>query len=31
MATINSLLELARRQLGVKEDPPGSNKGKYNA
>ena len=31
MATINSLLELARRQLGVKEDPPGSNKVKYNA
>lgn len=30
MATINSLLELARRQLGVKEDPPGSNKVKYN-
>ena len=31
MATVNSLLELARRQLGVKEDPPGSNKVKYNA
>ena len=30
MATINNLLELARRQLGVKEDPPGSNKVKYN-
>ena len=30
MATVNSLLELARRQLGVKEDPPGSNKVKYN-
>ena len=29
MATINNLLELARRQLGVKEDPPGSNKVKY--
>ena len=31
MATVNNLLELARRQLGVKEDPPGSNKVKYNA
>lgn len=30
MATVNNLLELARRQLGVKEDPPGSNKVKYN-
>ena len=31
MATISELLDIARRQLGVKEDPPGSNKVKYNA
>ena len=31
MATFTSLLAGARRQLGVKEDPPGSNKVKYNA
>ena len=30
MATVSELLELARKQLGVKESPPGSNNVRYN-
>ena len=30
MATVSELLELARRQIGVKECPPNSNNVRYN-